>query len=444
MLEQDARGRGPGLWGAVSTRGVVEGCDPQAPRTAPWPPRTGSTAEVAEDAESLLRAPRVRRGGSRIGTRLSIVAPIAVLAAAALTAAALVSSGCRGERPSAPSPTAAPPPHGAQAEDAAVEPDGAEEIPLLNPPPAALEDSDDEKLEALARSRDPLEVVTLVQRLVAARDVARLPELFVAASGDLTPALLADQAARFVGASPPAHAEIAGRRAVVRFAGRKDTGPPVVLYEREGRWRVDLRATALWREPDRGPRDRANRPLSLDDAVAGLAGEGQLVAVLSTSAGELRCRLFEHRAPATVANFVGLARGLRAFIDPKTGAWARRPFYDGQIFHRAVPGALVQGGDPLGSGRGGPGYTLPDELDATLRHDRPGILAMASRGPNSAGSQFFITAAELPELDDHHSVFGACEPVATVVALTRVPTDDTERPLKPPTLDRVTFERVAR
>ena len=137
-----------------------------------------------------------------------------------------------------------------------------------------------------------------------------------------------------------------------------------------------------------------------------LPSEG-LFAVFETSMGRFVCELEYRRAPVTVGNFVGLAEGTQEFLDPRTKQWVRRPFYDGLKFHRVVKGFVVQGGDPLGDGTGGPGYAFMDEFTAELRHDRPGILSMANAGPATNGSQFFITLAPLGGLDNRHSVFGS-------------------------------------
>jgi peptidyl-prolyl cis-trans isomerase A (cyclophilin A) len=148
------------------------------------------------------------------------------------------------------------------------------------------------------------------------------------------------------------------------------------------------------------------QPFTLDEAVRGLDGEGELSADIETALGLIRIRLFEAEAPKTVANFVGLARGLRRFRDPADGRWVRRPFYDGLTFHRAVPKLLIQGGCPLGDGRGGPGYFIEDELSRALTHVKPGMVSMANDGPNTNGSQFFITEAPAPHLDGKNPVFG--------------------------------------
>jgi peptidyl-prolyl cis-trans isomerase A (cyclophilin A) len=287
----------------------------------------------------------------------------------------------------------------------------------------------------------PADVVREAQVAAATGERDRLVALVTRTSRDMARTLNADQLRPYLGATAPTgDTTLEGARAVVSLE-RRPSSPVVVLLQENDRWRVDFRTTAGWRSADPGPKDRANRPVSLDAALAGLDGAGPLVAELATPLGTLRCRLFPERAPLTVANFVALARGLRAFVDPKSGAWTQRPFYDGLTFHRAVAGVLAQGGDPLGSGRGGPGYEIPDELDPSLRFDRAGIIAMANRGPNTNGSQFFVTARALPELDGRNTVFGVCDPVDLVARLAAVPTGEGERPLEPLRLDSVTVTR---
>jgi len=153
--------------------------------------------------------------------------------------------------------------------------------------------------------------------------------------------------------------------------------------------------------------------------------------------------LFAAEAPKTVENFVGLAEGTKEFLDPKTRQKTRRPFYDGLIFHRVIPDFMIQGGDPLGSGVGGPGYQFADEFHASLNHGEAGMLSMANSGPNTNGSQFFITVAATPWLDRKHSVFGkVVEGLDVVQRIAAVPRDRNDRPREAVTIERVTIERV--
>ena len=125
-----------------------------------------------------------------------------------------------------------------------------------------------------------------------------------------------------------------------------------------------------------------------------------------TSEGSFTVRLFDQEAPKTVENFVGLAEGTKEWTDPRTNKKVTAPYYDGVIFHRVINGFMIQSGDPLGQGIGGPGYKFKDEFHPTLRHNKAGILSMANSGPNTNGGQFFITLGPTPHLDDRHSVFG--------------------------------------
>ena len=129
-------------------------------------------------------------------------------------------------------------------------------------------------------------------------------------------------------------------------------------------------------------------------------------AILHTSEGEITIELFPNQAPKTVANFVELATGAKEWVDPNVGEKVKKNLYDGTIFHRVIPGFMIQGGDPLGSGMGGPGYNFADEFHGELNFDRPYLLAMANAGPNTNGSQFFITVAPTTWLNRKHSIFG--------------------------------------
>ncbi len=167
-------------------------------------------------------------------------------------------------------------------------------------------------------------------------------------------------------------------------------------------------------------------------------------AELETSMGTIVCQLFPSSAPETVANFVGLAEGTKPFIDPRTGTQVKRPFFDGLIFHRVIKNFMIQGGDPLGNGTGGPGYQFKNEVDPALHFDRKGVMAMANAGPDTNGSQFFITVAPTTWLDGNYSIFGqvvAGQDVADRIA--EVPTDRRDRPVNPVTILHVKILRVA-
>jgi peptidyl-prolyl cis-trans isomerase A (cyclophilin A) len=167
-----------------------------------------------------------------------------------------------------------------------------------------------------------------------------------------------------------------------------------------------------------------------------------LTATLRTNQGTVVIRLFPDHAPKTVRNFVELAEGGREWTDPGTGRATTQKLYDGTIFHRVIPDFMIQGGDPLGSGRGGPGYKFADEIHPDLRFDRPYLLAMANAGPGTNGSQFFITVAPTPWLNGKHTIFGEVVQGADVVDLiSRVKTGSQDRPVEDVTVDSVTIER---
>ena len=166
-----------------------------------------------------------------------------------------------------------------------------------------------------------------------------------------------------------------------------------------------------------------------------------LHAHFTTSLGSFTIKLFEEDAPQTVANFVGLAEGTKEFVDPTTRQKATRPFYDGLVFHRVIDGFMIQGGDPLGTGTGGPGFTFADEISPKLRHRGVGVLSMANAGPNSNGSQFFITLAATPWLDNKHSVFGeVIEGLDVVKKIGTTPTRN-DRPVTPVVIESVRIQR---
>jgi peptidyl-prolyl cis-trans isomerase A (cyclophilin A) len=170
-------------------------------------------------------------------------------------------------------------------------------------------------------------------------------------------------------------------------------------------------------------------------------GTGTLIATIATNKGTLRCELFEQQAPMTVANFVGLATGRKPWLDPRTKKVVKgKPFYDGLVFHRVIPQFMIQGGDPLGAGSGGPGYQFGDEIAPSLTH-QPGSLSMANAGPGTNGSQFFINEIATPWLNGRHTVFGQCKEVDVVTAITNVPRGGGDVPREPVRITRLTIAR---
>ncbi len=168
-----------------------------------------------------------------------------------------------------------------------------------------------------------------------------------------------------------------------------------------------------------------------------------LYAVFHTTIGTITCSLFEKEAPKTVENFVGLAEGTKEWTDPKTNAKQKKRFYDGLIFHRVIPNFMIQGGDPEGTGRGGPGYQFEDEFNSGLKFDKPGKLAMANAGPNTNGSQFFITTVATPWLDNRHTIFGqVIEGQEVVEAIEAVKKDGRDKPLTPVVIEKLEIKRV--
>ena len=170
-----------------------------------------------------------------------------------------------------------------------------------------------------------------------------------------------------------------------------------------------------------------------------------LLAHFTTSEGNFTARLFDAEAPNTVANFTGLAEGSKRWTDPRSGRAVSQPYYNGTIFHRVIDGFMIQGGDPLGQGTGGPGYTFADEFHPKLRHARAGVLSMANRGRDTNGGQFFITLAETPWLDNKHSVFGEVTEGMDVVKKigASATTKPGDRPIKAITIESVRIERTA-
>lgn len=166
-----------------------------------------------------------------------------------------------------------------------------------------------------------------------------------------------------------------------------------------------------------------------------------MFAVFDTNRGKFKIRLYKDRAPKTVQNFVDLAEGNKEVRDPKSGKRSKKKFYDGLNFHRVIDGFMIQGGCPLGDGTGGPGYQFQDEFHPELKHNKAGILSMANAGPNTNGSQFFITVGPTPHLDNRHSVFGeVVEGMDVVNAIAKTKTRF-DKPIEPVTIKTVTIER---
>ncbi len=171
----------------------------------------------------------------------------------------------------------------------------------------------------------------------------------------------------------------------------------------------------------------------------------QLFATLNTNHGAIRIQLFPDHAPKTVRNFVELAEGGREWTHPGTGAKSSTPLYDGTKFHRVIPGFMIHGGDPMGSGMGGPGYKFPDEFHPELGFDRPYLLAMANSGPNTNGSQFFVTVGATTWLNFKHTIFGEVADAASravVDSIAGTPTGRGDVPVEPVVVESVTIERV--
>jgi peptidyl-prolyl cis-trans isomerase A (cyclophilin A) len=176
----------------------------------------------------------------------------------------------------------------------------------------------------------------------------------------------------------------------------------------------------------------------------GSPGSGNVRATLHTNRGDIRIDLFPDHAPKTVANFVGLAEGTKEYTQPNARGEKSGPFYDGTIFHRVIDGFMIQGGDPTGTGRGGPGYKFGDEFHPELQFSKPYLLAMANAGPGTNGSQFFVTVAPTPHLNFKHTIFGEVadqESRDVVDAIARSATGPADKPLEDVVIERVAIDR---
>ncbi|MBI1290773.1 peptidylprolyl isomerase [bacterium] len=165
-----------------------------------------------------------------------------------------------------------------------------------------------------------------------------------------------------------------------------------------------------------------------------------------TNKGDIYLKLYDDKAPVTVKNFVNLAEGTGEFRDPKSGKWVKRPYFNGIQFHRVIPNFMIQGGDPTATGRGGPGYNFRDEFVPELNFTKPGILAMANSGPNTNGSQFFITDAATDWLNQKHSIFGevleGTDGINVVKSIANAPRDAGDRPTSPIVIERLIIAKL--
>ncbi len=279
----------------------------------------------------------------------------------------------------------------------------------------------------------------------------------------LAPLVLAALPAGCVFVPPPplpeeiaaAEAAKAARKAAARPAGGPvaeegadpEAGGPEIAFKKGDTAPVGLSPAQL-KAFNVAQGDPEAGEFTLEEALAGLPGNPKdaLWAIFKTPRGDIDCELFPERTPKTIANFVGLARGLRPVYDRGADQWVKKPYYNDTVFHRVIPGFMIQGGDPTGSGLGNPGYLVEDEIDPELIHDAPGVLSMANRGPNTGSAQFFITLNPTPHLDGKHTVFGRCSEAGTRIAddLALVPRDANDKPRDPEALKAVEIVRRPR
>ncbi|HMG53738.1 MAG TPA: peptidylprolyl isomerase [Kofleriaceae bacterium] len=329
--------------------------------------------------------------------------------------------------PAAPPPS--PPSAAVEVTAARVEVDHAPAIPtdaLFEPGDAQLKPAARPMLDAIARAlaKDP---TTMVRIACHTDDTAPDNDR----SGDYNLKLSQQRADAVLGYL--VKRGLAARRATAKGFGRDK---PIADNAGDDGKRANRRLEILIASEIRPP-----EAADLATYTKGLKGKGALIATIATSQGTLHCQLLDDKAPVAVANFIGLATGQKPWIDPRSGKTVRgKPFYDGLGFHRVIPRFMIQGGDPLGNGTGGPGYKFDDELAADVKH-QPGTLAMANAGPSTNGSQFFIDEVEASWLDGHHTIFGRCKEIDVINRITGVPRGRDDRPDAPVTISRITIAR---
>jgi len=192
---------------------------------------------------------------------------------------------------------------------------------------------------------------------------------------------------------------------------------------------------------DTTPKAATKKSAKSTDAKKVEKKEKDMIAIFETNKGTFKVKLFKDKAPKTVENFVGLAEGTKEWTSPD-GKKTKNHFYDGLKFHRVIPNFMIQGGDPLGNGTGGPGYKFGDEFDPSLKHDKPGMLSMANAGPGTNGSQFFVTVAATPWLDGKHTIFGeVTEGMDVVQNISKAQTGSMDRPVEDIVIQHLKIER---
>jgi peptidyl-prolyl cis-trans isomerase A (cyclophilin A) len=207
-----------------------------------------------------------------------------------------------------------------------------------------------------------------------------------------------------------------------------------------------LVSAAAWAQSDAAPKATPDKAAAkVPTPAAKPKKPGEPTAVFETTAGTLRCKLFEKETPITVKNFIDLATGAKDWTNPVSHATKHNtPLYDGTIFHRVIPDFMIQGGDPAGNGTGDPGYKFQDEFNSGILFDRPGRLAMANSGPNTNGSQFFITEVATPHLNGRHTIFGQCDEASVVLVkqIARMASDPSNnRPFRAVKIIHLTIDR---